>query len=151
MTVDRALLVSNELFATLDDTETAALAAKALGRSYLAGEEIFEENEEAYSVCLLLHGRVGLMMDVGNGRRLTVSTVEPGEMFAWSGLVAPYQFTSTARAIEECEVAVFKSEDMRRMFDENPKLGYEVMSQISFLIAQRLRDAHLQLLGLFGR
>ncbi|MHB8868967.1 MAG: cyclic nucleotide-binding domain-containing protein, partial [Thermoleophilia bacterium] len=96
-------------------------------------------------------GRVGLMMDVGNGRRLTVSTVEPAEMFAWSGLVAPYQFTSTARAIEECEVAIFRSEDLLRMFDENPRLGYQVMSQVSFLIAQRLRDTHLQLLGLFGR
>ncbi|MHB8870768.1 MAG: Crp/Fnr family transcriptional regulator [Thermoleophilia bacterium] len=151
MTVDRALLVTNELFATLDDAESATLAAKALGRSYKAGEEIFEENEEAYAVCLLLRGRVGLMMDVGNGRRLTVSTVEPTEMFAWSGLVAPYQFTSTARAIEECEVAIFRSEDLRRMFDENPRLGYQVMSQVSFLIAQRLRDTHLQLLGLFGR
>lgn len=151
MTVDRTLLASNELFATLDGTETAALAEKAIGHRYVAGEEIFQENEEAYAVCLLLAGRVGLMMDVGGGRRLTVSTVEPGEMFAWSGLVPPYHFTSTARAIEDCQVAIFRSEDLRRMFDENPRLGYQVMSQVSFLIAQRLRDTHLQLLGLFGQ
>ncbi|MBU2602382.1 MAG: cyclic nucleotide-binding domain-containing protein [Actinobacteria bacterium] len=150
MTVDRALLKRNELFTTLDDGEAAMLAKKAVSRTYLAGEEIFQENEEAYAICVLLEGRVGLMMDVGNGRRLTVTTVEPGEIFAWSGLVAPYQFTSTARAVEDCTMAAFKSEDLRRMFDENPRLGYQVMRQISFLIAQRLRDTHLQLLGLFG-
>lgn len=151
MTVDRALLVTNEFFKTLDDAEAAALAARALGHSYPAGAEIFEENEDAHAVCLLTHGRVGLMMDVGNGRRLTVSTVEPGEMFAWSGLVAPFHFTATARAIVDCEVAIFRSDDLLAMFEENPRLGYQVMRQISFLIAQRLRDTHLQLLGLFGR
>lgn len=150
MTIDRALLKRNELFNTLDDGEASALAKKAVSKTYLAGEEIFEENEAAYAICVLLEGRVGLMMDVGNDRRLTVSTVEPGEIFAWSGLVAPYHFTSTARAVEDCTVAIFKSEDLGRMFDENPRLGYRVMRQISFLIAQRLRDTHLQLLGLFG-
>ncbi len=150
MTIDRTLLKRNELFNTLDDGEAAAMAKMAIGKTYVAGEEIFQENEAAYAICVLVEGRVGLMMDVGNGKRLTVSTVEPGEIFAWSGLVAPYHFTSTARAIDDSTVAVFKSEDLRRMFDQNPRLGYQVMRQISFLIAQRLRDSHLQLLGLFG-
>ncbi len=150
MTVDHALLKRSELFTTLDDAEATGLAGMAVGQTYRAGEEIFQENEEAYAICILLEGRVGLMMEVGNGRRLTVSTVDPGEIFAWSGLVAPYNFTATARAVVDCTVAVFKSEDLLRVFDENPNLGYQVMRKLSFLIAQRLRDTQLQLLGLFS-
>lgn len=143
-------LNDNELFHRLEADDQDRLAGLALRRVYKAGEIIFTENEEAYAICLLLRGRVGLQMDVGSGRRLTVSTVDPGEFFAWSGLVAPYHFTATARAVEDCDTAIWKAADLRALFEENPRLGYRVMDQIAFLIAQRLRDSHLQLLGLFG-
>lgn len=150
MTVSRIELVDNELLADIDPAERDTLASLAKAMTYKAGEVIFRENEEAYAVCVLLDGRVGLQMDVGVGRRLMVSTVDPGEIFAWSGLVPPHQFTATARAIEDCEVAIFKSEDLTRLFAENPQFGYAMMLRIASLIGERLRDTHLQLLGMFG-
>lgn len=150
MTVDRSLLESNELLHALSPAEKDSLFELAIGRSYLAGEQIFAENDNAYSVILLLDGRVGIQMDIGNGRRLMVSTVEPGEITAWSGLVPPYQFTASGRAVENCEVAIFRSEDLNRLFDENPRFGYQFMQRIACVAAERLRDAHLQLLGMFG-
>jgi len=150
MSVNRTLVVDNELLADLDPADRDSLASLAVGKTYEAGEVIFEENEDAFAVCLLLDGRVGLQMDVGTGRHLTVSTVDPGEIFAWSGLVPPHQFTATARAIEDCEVAIFKSEDLTRLFEDNPRFGYSVMLRIASLIGERLRDTHLQLLGMFG-
>lgn len=150
MTVDRTSLENNELLADLDQADRDSLAALAIGKTYKAGNVIFKENEDAYAVCLLIDGRVGLQMDVGNGKNLMVNTVDPGELFAWSGLVPPFHFTATARAIEDCEVAIFKSEDLSRLFEENPRFGYTVMLRIASLIGQRLRDTHLQLLGMFG-
>lgn len=150
MAIDEVALARNELFANLDEAEKAALLGLAVEKTYKPSEQIFGENEEAHSVCLLTDGRIGLQMDLGGGRRLVVGTVDEGEMFAWSGLVPPYVFTATATAIEPCRVAIFKSEDLTRIFERNPRLGYEVMSQIAFLAVQRLRDSHLQLIGLFG-
>jgi CRP-like cAMP-binding protein len=150
MTVDRTLLETNELLRTLSPAEKDSLFDLAIGRSYPAGELIFAENDKAYSVILLLDGRVGVQMDIGNGRKLMVSTVEPGEITAWSGLVPPYQFTASGRAVEDCEVAIFRSEDLNRLFDENPRFGYQFMQRIAGVAAERLRDAHLQLMGMFG-
>jgi len=150
MTVDRSLLEKNELLHTLAPTEKDSLFDLAIGRSYAAGELIFAENDKAYSVIVLLDGRVGIQMDIGNGRKLMVSTVEPGEITAWSGLVPPYHFTASGRAVEDCEVAIFRSEDLNRLFDENPRFGYQFMQRIACVTAQRLRDAHLQLMGMFG-
>lgn len=148
--VDRSLLETNELMRSLTPAERDTLFNLAIGRSYPAGEIIFNENDNAYSVILLLRGRVGVQMDVGNGRRLMVSTVEPGEITAWSGLVPPYQFTASTRAVEDSEVAIFRSEDLNRLFDENPRFGYQFMQSIAGVTAERLRDAHLQLMGMFG-
>jgi CRP-like cAMP-binding protein len=148
--IDERVLAQNELFNTLDESEKAALLGLALEKTYQPGEQIFAENQEAHSICLLIEGRVGLQMDIGGGRRLVVGTVDEGEIFAWSGLVPPYQFTATATAVEPACVAIFKSEDLTRVFDRNPRLGYVVMAQVAFLAVQRLRDAHLQLIGLFG-
>ncbi|HZK48173.1 MAG TPA: cyclic nucleotide-binding domain-containing protein [Thermoleophilia bacterium] len=150
MSVNRTLVAENELLSDLDPVDRDALVAVAIGKTYAAGDVIFKENEDAYAVCLLLEGRIGLQMDVGNGRNLMVSTVDAGEVFAWSGLVRPHQFTATARAIEDCEVAIFKSEDLTRLFQENPRFGYAVMLRVASLIGERLRDTHLQLLGMFG-
>jgi CRP/FNR family cyclic AMP-dependent transcriptional regulator len=150
MKVDASLLETNELIAPLTRPEKDALMDLAIGRSYEAGETIFEEHDEAYSVIVLLKGRAGVQMDVGNGRQLMVATVEAGELTAWSGLVPPFQFTATGRAIEDCDVAIFKSEELRRLFDDDPRLGYIFMQRVACVIAERLRDTHLQLLGLFG-
>lgn len=150
MSVDGGLLEQNQLLAPLSEPEKEILVKMAIGRTYEAGDTIFKEHDEAYSVILLLKGRVGILMDVGNGRDLMVGQVHAGEITAWSGLVPPYDFTATGRAIEDCEVAIFKSEDLRRLFDTNPRFGHVFMQQIACVIAERLRDAHLQLLGLFG-
>ena len=150
MTVDRSLLETNELLQTLTPAERDSLFGLAIERSYPAGEIIFTENDNAYSVILLLRGRVGIQMDIGNGRRLMVSTVEPGEITAWSGLVPPYQFTASTRAVEDSEVAIFRSEDLNRLFDDNPRFGYQFMQRIAGVAAERLRDSHLQLMGMFG-
>lgn len=149
MSVDGRLL-DNELVSKLSDSEKATLVDMAIARSYEVGDIIFKEYDEAYSVILLLKGRVGLLMEVGNSRELMVGQVHAGEITAWSGLVPPYAFTATGRAIEDCDVAIFKSEDLRRLFDENPRFGHVFMQQIACSIAGRLRDTHLQLLGLFG-
>ena len=130
--VDRSLLEANELMRTLTPAEKDSLFGLAIGRSYPAGELIFAENDDAYSVILLLQGRVGVQMDVGNGRKLMVSTVEPGEITAWSGLVPPYQFTASARAVKDCEVAIFRSEDL------TPPLRRESALRLSVHAAHRL-------------
>ncbi len=143
-------VVDNELFLPLSEDDRGTLAAIAIPMTYQAGEVIFVENEEAYALCLLLDGRVGLQMDLGNGRNIMVSTVDPGEIFAWSGLVPPHQFTATARAIEDSEVVIFKAEDLRALIEKNPAFGYTLMLRIASLIGERLRDTHLQLLGMFG-
>lgn len=150
MIVDRSILETNEMLHALSPAEKDSLFDLAIGRSYSAGELIFAENDTAYSVILLLDGRVGIQMDIGNGHNLMVSTVEPGEITAWSGLVPPYQFTASGRAVKDCEVAIFRSEDLNRLFDENPRFGYQFMQRIAGVAAERLRDAHLQLMGMFG-
>ena len=150
MSVGNSALYGSDLMRRLDEADVEVVCQSAKYMQYPAGETIFKENEEAYAVCVLLEGRVGLQMEVGNQRQLLVSTLDPGEMFAWSGLVAPHNFTATAKAIVDSEVAVFKSEDLSRLFDDRPRLGYQVMTNIALIIGERLRDSHLQLLGLFG-
>jgi CRP-like cAMP-binding protein len=150
MSVGNSALYGSDLMRRLDEADVEAVCQSAKYKTYPAGETIFKENEEAYAVCVLLEGRVGLQMEVGNQRQLLVSTLDPGEMFAWSGLVAPHNFTATAKAMVDSEVAVFKSEDLSRLFDDRPRLGYQVMTNIALIIGERLRDSHLQLLGLFG-
>lgn len=143
-------LGESQLFQLLEAEDRRQLQQIAIRRHYAEGEQIFGEHERAYGICILIQGRVALQLELGGNRRLTVGTVEAGEMFAWSGLVPPFTFSSGARALTDCEIAVLKSEDLRRLFEQNTGLGFRVMQQVAELVSERLRDTELQLVGLFG-
>ncbi len=150
MNTPKTPVTDTALFRQFTADEAGALAACALEKTYREGERIFGEHEEAYGICMLLSGRVGLQLEIGGGRLLTVGTVDHGEIFAFSGLVPPHSFATGARAVTDCEVAVFPADKLRTVFETNPSLGYHFMQHIAQLESQRLRDSYLQLVGLFG-
>lgn len=146
----RVNLEDTDLFRELDADDVERLKECAIHRRYEQGQQIFDEHEEAYGICMLLEGRIALQLDIGGGRRLTVGTVDPGELFALSGLVPPHTFTAAARAVTDCDVIIFPAETLAECFDSDPALGYAFMRQVAQLLSNRLRDSYLQLVGLFG-
>jgi CRP-like cAMP-binding protein len=136
--------------ALLSDADYDWLMSAALIRTYRSGETILNETEDTRAFCLLLSGRVGLLTVVGEDKRLLAGTVKPGRIFAWSGLVSSHHFTTTAHAMEDSEVAVFRDENVRRLCAEHPDLGFHLMEEVADAIADRLYEHDLRLSGLMG-
>jgi CRP-like cAMP-binding protein len=128
--------------------------------SFERGAVLFEEGQIATSLYGLLEGEVALGLifrdrvlkaDVRHEdyvhkqveiieKELVFETIEPGEVFAWSALIAPHQLTSTARCTEPCRLVALPADALEDIFDRDPRTGAVFMKRLAEVIAQRLRN-----------
>ena len=116
-------------------------------REYPAGATIFVEGDPAVELRILASGELELDYTLP-GRPdviLRITTVSPGEMFAWSALAGNATLTARAQALEACHVYTIPVTPLREILHAHPEVGYQVMTRLSELVATRLRDTREQL------
>jgi len=68
-----------------------------------------------------------------------------------SWLVPPYRWTYDARAVERVRAISLDAECLRGKCDDDPALGYDMMTRFVPILVQRLQATRLQLLDVYGR
>jgi CRP-like cAMP-binding protein len=139
---------------TLDE-----MGQRAAVKSFGAGDVLFEEGALANELFALLEGEVTLSLvfqdrvlkaDVRHEeyvhkrvevieKEMIFETIEPGEVFAWSSLIAPHQLTATARCLTPARVVVLPADALEDIFARHPQAGGLFMKRLAEVIAQRLR------------
>lgn len=132
-------------FAGVDADGLVFLARSAQELTAEAGDYFFREGDALDKMYLVVEGEVEIVATLpGKGREIVISTVSPGEIFAWSGLVPPYQATSAAKAKTICRVIAFDCPQLRARFDAEPALGYVMMLRLAQVMRDRIRDMRME-------
>ncbi len=159
-------MISHELvrrypfFSGLNHDQIAALA--------MAGEEIradeghcfFREGDKLRNLYLVVEGKIAIAIAVtdhgakqnvaelivGNyiTEDLDVSSVGPGQIFAWSAFIPPNVSTASARATTPCRVVAFDCEELMQIFQDDCQFGYLMLQKVAGVIRQRMRDMRIQ-------
>jgi CRP-like cAMP-binding protein len=157
--METTLLSDFPIFAGMPPEVFEAIARDAVVRSHEAGSVLFEEGDMASELFGLLEGEVELSIlfrdrvlkaDVRHEEyvhkrfeiietELVFDTIEPGEIFAWSALVAPHQLTSNARCTQPSKVMALPAGSLADLFEQAPRSGSVFMQRLAGVIAQRLR------------
>lgn len=137
-----------DIFSGLTGKELDALTRISDTVDCPRGEFIFRENTPADKLYVLSRGRVSVGFEVGHHQEAVVHVVEPGQAFGWSALVQPYQFTATAKCVEDSEVVSVDREGLRRLMDTDCYLGFVIMEKLAEIISERLRQTRLQLISM---
>lgn len=127
------------------------LAGCAHNVHFRAQEVIFQEGQSADHFYLIRHGRVAVQVHRTAGGPSILSTVDAGDVLGWSWLVPPYRWLFDARATVEASAVCFDAACVRAKCDEDPAIGYPLMSRVAQVMHQRLEAARVQLLDLYGR
>lgn len=114
------------------------LAALFRQVSFTKGAIILKEKSRARHLLVLSKGAVALSSRQGEGEFITGIVKKKGDLFGWSALVYPRKYTSTAKALEDCQVLMIKGKDMERLFQRHPTFGLLFLQRFSCLIATRL-------------
>jgi CRP/FNR family cyclic AMP-dependent transcriptional regulator len=148
--MDTAALRRAAIFAGLPDTDVAQLVAVARGQQCRTDECLFLLGDHADRLYVVLRGRVELTFPLsfdGVVRDVAVESKTPGSALGWSALVKPHRFTLSARAAEPSELAAFPRQDLLRVFEAEPRIGYLVMRHVAEVVGRRL----LQVEALWAR
>ena len=138
--VSAVILRGFQLFKGLDDSELAKIAELCSERAMVQGETVFSEGKRAGNLRLCRSGKVDILMWVREpwNKHVVVHRAEAGEAFGWSALVAPYTYTASAECVEAGEEIRISGSALLDLFEQNPRIGFVVMSNLSSDISARL-------------
>ncbi len=143
-------LAEHPLLRHLDPEYVASLSECASDVSFAVGESILRQGEPAEQCYLIRQGMVSLEMPSPTEGATTIQTLGPGEVLGWSWLFPPYRWHFDARAIEPAKALALDGKCLREKFDQDPRLGYELMKRISALMHARMQAARLQISDIYG-
>jgi|EP01034_Spumella_vulgaris_P043188 CRP-like cAMP-binding protein len=132
-------LKQSALFASLTPLELKIVDDMLHERRYLAGEIIFDQGEEGQALYLVTSGRVIITRAQDNSAEV-VAEVGPGSFFGDLALLDNSPRNAQARALDNCEVAVFFRADFMGLMETDAVIGYKISLALARHIAHRLRE-----------
>jgi CRP-like cAMP-binding protein len=136
--------------ATLPEAAVGHLAAAAKLRAFPAGTELFHENSTNNELMIISLGRVALDMFVPGRGQVRILSLGPGDVVAWSALLAGGRMTTSATALEDTQVVSIAADVILAICESNHAFGYQLMRRVAGALGERLLATRLQLLDLFA-
>jgi CRP-like cAMP-binding protein len=141
------VLKRSDLFRELDDEHLALLAELGTEQAFDAGTIIHRQGAVAELIHVIEEGLVGIILEVGPLAQRQVQAAANFESFGWSAMIPPYTRTATVKALERTQVVVFNGRELTAFCDAHSEVGFNIMQAVARVIAERLRQAYIQLLG----
>ncbi|MBK5287622.1 MAG: Crp/Fnr family transcriptional regulator [Acidimicrobiia bacterium] len=133
--MDRRLLNSTELFASLPEEMVERLRGQARDRQLAKGELLFGQGDESSELYVVMDGRIAISTRSSDGRESMVAVLENGGLFGEMGLFDGGPRSAEARALSDTTLIEISFDDVRAAVQEQP----EVLWAIVRLLAQRIR------------
>lgn len=130
------LLSGVPFLAPLDADELRLIFALGTERHLPARTVLGHGGERNDSVWVLLDGQIEIESPIAAG----VSVVTAPQVWGVASLVAPFAPTGTASTKTECRMLQLKATDVRRLAEQNPRLGSKIYLGLATHVFRRLRE-----------
>lgn len=132
-------LKDSALFSTLTPLELNIVDGLMHERSYLTDEIIFDEGEEGQALYLIMSGRVLISRALDSSMEV-VAEMSTGSFFGDLALLDNSPRNAQARALDNCELAVFFRADFMALMETDAVIGYKISLALARHIGARLRE-----------
>jgi CRP/FNR family cyclic AMP-dependent transcriptional regulator len=137
----RSALASSAHFQTLGGADLDRLALLGRLQRLRHRERATREGTADDQLCVILSGAVRVSSEMPGSKEYVYAVLGPGSYFGLANAVRRATITAEARAFGATDLAVFSSDALEEMLDQQPRLW----KHISALLARRLRIALLAL------
>ena len=145
-----ARVLAQPFFTGLPHALVRELCAYGTPAAFPAGRRMFAEGEPAEYFWLLESGTVALDLHVAGHGDQVVETVGSGGVLGWSWLYPPYRWQFGAVTRDPVTAVAFDAVAVRHRCDADPQLGFALLRLFTPVIVDRLQNARLRLLDLWG-
>ena len=144
------ILEEHPFFKELEPKYIELLVGCARNVRFEAGEDLFHEGDPADQFFLVRQGKVALEMAPPNKKPVIIDTIEEDLVFGWSWMVPPYQWHFDAQALTLVRAIAIDGKCLRQKCEEDHELGYELFKRFFSVVTERLQQARMQLLDVYG-
>ncbi len=141
--IGKDFLQSVGILKGLDENQLSAVQGCCREEQHKAGSKLFGEGEPASHLYIVKKGQVDLRFELPGrptSEKNTISAILESKAFGWSSLVAPYKYSLSAYCTTSiCEVVKIDRQCLARLFEENNRLGYLVLSNMARVIGKRFQ------------
>jgi CRP-like cAMP-binding protein len=148
-TIDR-LVAEHRFFHGLNPADLELIGGCGRDVRFAAGEYLLREGQAADAWYLIRLGRVALEVFVPGRGPLVIESLAEGDVLGISWLFPPYRWQFDAEALELTRAVAFDGACLRARCEQDPRLGYELMTRFGEVMQRRLQSARLRLLDLYG-
>jgi CRP-like cAMP-binding protein len=125
-------LSSIDVFRDLPRSEVERLAETTRMISCLRGKVVYRAGDSNEALFLLKTGRVQIVRESVDGRRLITAVLEAHTFFGEMALVGQrFPQDSTAEAVEDALICVLSRKDLERLILQHPRVGLRFLEQLS--------------------
>jgi CRP/FNR family transcriptional regulator, cyclic AMP receptor protein len=125
-------LSSIDVFRDLPGSEVERLAETTRMISCPRGRVVYRAGDANAALFLLKTGRVQIVRETADGRRLVTAVLGPHTFFGEMALVGQrFPQDSTAEALEDALICVLSRKDLERLILQQPKVGLRFLEQLS--------------------
>jgi len=132
---------STYLFRGLGEGQMKKILAVGKEIPMKKGQQIIKEGQAADGVYIVRSGAVELMTTVAKDFDLPISILrEPGDVFGTSALVPPFQYSLSARCVEEGTLFCMETAAVRKLASEDRDIGCQMMTNLAAHFLDRLKE-----------
>jgi CRP-like cAMP-binding protein len=136
--LDKSLIASLPVFAGVAPDDLDDVLREAQSIRYAKGSNVFQQDEEAHSFFILLHGHLRVVKVTPDGQQVVVRYVSPGEIFGIAMAMARTRYPATALAVVDSVALVWPSSAWPRLVAKHPALAVNTIQTVG----SRLQEAH---------
>ncbi len=122
----------NSILSLLDDEEKKQLFATSQSVHYSTGDSLFNKDDTAQSMYLVVKGKVSLFRLMPNGDEKLFKVFLAGELIAEMAMfMTPRVYPMSARVDQETQLLAFHYTDVLSVFTKSPDISTKVMGYMS--------------------
>ena len=116
-----------------------------------ADHVIFEQDERAVYLYLLIKGTVVLHYKPYDGARMILTHLHGGDVFGWSSVVGGTTYASGISSETEIEAVRMRGGDLRKLCREHPKIGIVILDRLAESVSGRWKNSREQVQTILHR
>ena len=135
------ILRGHEVFASLNVDEMNDLSTFSSRWEFKDREIIFDYNQTALHIYLLMEGEVYLQLPVNPPEfSLPISKVEKGELFGISPMLKSPRYTLTAQCFKDTKVLAIEAAPFHELLRLNCPAGLDIINRVAHIYFTRYID-----------
>ncbi|MGZ5229137.1 MAG: Crp/Fnr family transcriptional regulator [Burkholderiales bacterium] len=144
LAVNTTILKTVPLFSLFSDHELATLFPAIQHRSYPRHSFMLRAGEKTDALYIILSGKAKVVIDDGDGREVTLTTIGPSEFFGEMSLIDEKPRSASVEALEACEILYISKPAFMACLKDN----FDAAMLILRNVVARLREADRKIASL---